>query len=558
MCVVCLNSRLTGCRSSVRKTVVCVVVVTSLLVTVLLAYRGSDARLPPLLVGILPGSRRPPTGSRSRDRSRSAAALIAVAVDGNFTERVERFNLQLQRLRHQMLLLTPRRDRFCTTSERTDAMKGGTGTTPLRVVRGVEDHYIDRLGHDPDIVTLVLPWLRSRSNWSSLNDFSNVLYQRYYEWTADDVLCTWIETPQVNRLRYDVVHGRRCNRNINATTRAQSLRPVVLNAKPVNPDHYWPDDGNSSYPEHFFTSTPRYVFHVHVHRYAIVTAVGDVITANTKLVLDVGIQDLTPTLPLGGKLSKIPCYKEVYAISQVYGHAIFHRMADIVPRLVLCLKFLKDHPRIRILAQERRGRLAELLGIIGLDSSRLVTGIARARIVYQPRGIGWLFANVQESQLLSQLFRHYIKRTFPPQPRNRLILIRRSRARRFAEQKGIEEAMKRAARDYNLTYTLFIDDPVPSLNDTMMMFHSAVIIVAPHGAGLTNMFFSQPGTYVVEGVCNPPHVFLCFQRLAHILGHHWHGVASRGGCTSVSDVSTASLVDAVRSYLRLWKLERSV
>ena len=245
-------------------------------------------------------------------------------------------------------------------------------------------------------------------------------------------------------------------------------------------------------------------------------------------------------------------------MSQVYGHAIFHRMADIVPRLVLCLKFFNAHPEIRILAQEVGGRLVELLRIIGLDGSRLVTGIARARIVYQPRGIGWMFVNVQESQLLSQLFRDYIQRTFPPQPRNRLILIRRSRKRRFAEQKGIEEAMRRAARDYNLTYTLFIDDPVPSLNDTMMMFHSAVMIVAPVGAGEVNMFFSQPGTYVVEGVCNPPHVFLCFQRLAYILGHHWHGVASRGGCNTVSDVSTASIDDAVRSHLRLWKHERSV
>jgi len=203
-------------------------------------------------------------------------------------------------------------------------------THQLRVVRAVEDDYIERLGDDPDIVTLILPWLGSRSNWSSLSDFSNVLYQRYYEWTADDVLCTWIKTPQVNRLRYDIIHSRRCIRNITDTTRAQSLRPVVLNAKPVNPDHYWPDNENTSYAEHFFTSTPPYVFHVHVHRDAIVTAVGDVITASTKLVLDAGIQDLTPTLPLGGKLSEIPCYDELYAISQVivvinaYKHFMFY------------------------------------------------------------------------------------------------------------------------------------------------------------------------------------------------------------------------------------------
>ena len=129
--------------------------------------------------------------------------------------------------------------------------------------------------------------------------------------------------------------------------------------------------------------------------------------------------------------------------------------------------------------------------------------------------------------------------------------------RRFTEQKRIEELLEQAARDYNLKYTLFIDNPTPSLNDTMMMFSSAVMIVAPEGGGEVNMFFSQPGTYVVEGVCNLPHVNLCFQWLAHILGHHWHGVTSRGGCENVVNVSAASLADAVRSYLRLSKLERS-
>ena len=154
--------------------------------------------------------------------------------------------------------------------------------------------------------------------------------------------------------------------------------------------------------------------------------------------------------------------------------------------------------------------------------------------------------------MLSQLYRDYIKRTFPAQPRNRLILIiRRSGLRRFTEQKAIEEVLKRAARDYNLTYTLFPDNPTPSLNDTMMMFHSAVVIVGPHGAGLSNIYFSQPGTYVLEGVCNLPHVNLCFMRLAHILGHHWHGVTSRGGCEGVVDVPASQINTTLRQYLSL-------
>jgi len=433
--------------------------------------------------------------------------------------------------------------------------KIGLGAGPLRVVSSTKDNYVDELSGNPDIVTVALPWLSSRYNWSSVTDFSNVLYQRYYEWTADNVLCSWIETPRVIKMRYDSIYRRTCNRHINDTARGQSLRPLYLNAKPINRNYYWPNNGDS-YPEHFYTTTPPYVFYMHIHRDAVVTQVGDVITARTKLVLYTCSHDVTLTSPLGGKLSQIPCYDEVYVITQYWGSAVFHRMIEIVPRLVLCLQFLKEHPEIRILGPEVGGRLAQLLEIIGLDKSRLITGVTRAKTVYQPKATGCGFANAPESQMLSQLYRDYIRRTFPARPRNRLILIRRSRLRRFTEQKQIDEVLERAARDYNLTYTLFIDNPTPSLNDTMMMFHSAVIIVAPHGAGLSNVF-SQPGTYVVEGVCNLPHVNLCFQWLTHILGHHWHGVTSRRGCESVVDVSATSVEDAVRSYLRLWMLERS-
>ena len=513
----------------------------------------------------------------TRKTTESFAAVIAVDVDGHFTDRVAHFNVRLHRIRKQLLLLAEPGN-FAKTTCGSSA--GGSRRVRLnatqRVVSSVNENYIEELSRDPDIVTVVLPWLRSASNWarsrsnwmstgsnrmrsgsnwSSITDFSNLLYQHYFAWSADNVLCSWIETPGVTRKRYDSIYRRTCNRNINETTRAQSLRPLYLNAKPLHPEQYWPNNG-SSYPEHFYTTTPPYVFHMHIHRDAVISKVGDVITSRTKLILYACTHDITSSLPLGGKLSEIPCYDEVYLIHQFWGTGIFHRMAEIVPRLALCLEFLRAHPEIRILAPEVGGRLAELLEIVGLDKSRLVKGIVRAKIAYQPRATACGFANVQESQMLSRLYRDYITQTFPPQPRNRLILVRRSGFRRFTEQKGIEQVLERAARDYNLTYTLFIDNPTPSLNDTMMLFHSAVMIVAPHGAGESNMFFSRPGTHVVEGVCNLPHDNLCFLRLAHILGHHWHGITSRRGCKAVVDVAAESVENAVRSYLRLWLLER--
>ena len=531
-----------SCRRLVRKHLTKLVATSLVLVTVrltTLCYTSLTAT-----------STAGPAGAWSRDAGES---VVEVDAHGNFSERVARFNDQLQTLRRQMRATLAEND----VDERTcRVLNWTTGGRPLRVVRGANDSYIEQLSDSPDIITVALPWLRSRTHWSSMTDFANVPYQRYFEWTADNVLCSWIETPRVIKMRYDSIYRRTCNRNITDTGRAQSLRPLFLNSKPIKPHYYWPNNGDA-YPSHFYTTAPRYVFHMHIHRDAVVTWRGDVITAGTKLVLHACSRDFATTLTFGGHLSRVQCFDEVYVIAQYWGNGVFHRMAEIVPRLVPGLQFLSEHPQIRILAPQKGGRLAELLEIVGLNSSRLVTGLLRANIVYQPRSTTCGFANVQESQVLSQLYRDYIRRNLRPQPRNRLILIRRSRTRRFTEQRKIEKALERAASDYNLTYTLFIDNPTPSLHETMVLFHSAVVVVAPHGAGLSNLYFSQPGTYVVEGVCNIPFVNLCFLRLTHILGHHWHGVTSRRGCEGVVDVSATSVEDAVRNYLRLWKLERS-
>ena len=120
---------------------------------------------------------------------------------------------------------------------------------------------------------------------------------------------------------------------------------------------------------------------------------------------------------------------------------------------------------------------------------------------------------------------------------------------RFVKQVEIEKVLEKVAHDFNLTYYLFVDNPVPSLNETMIKFHSAVLIVAPHDAGLSNMLFSQPGTYLLEAVY-VPYPNLCFARTAHILGHRYHGLLHKHepGFTYNKEVSVS--VDKIDEMAR--------
>ena len=459
--------------------------------------------------------------------------VIEVHSVGNFTNRVAAFNdfLISQRIKE--------------LRERGSGPWKMPTLRRLEVVLGKRDDYLQLLYKYNSVKTVVLPRVNnsfSPDDWTSLEDTSNLLIQTYYWWSADDRACSWITTNITNYKQ------NQCSSNVSDSVRPSSLRPTLLRRRPF---HYWPN-GSSSYPTHFYA-----LFYIHVHRDAIVTKFGDVISGNLKLVLSSCGKDFRPQLSFAGDVSRIPIYNELFVITQHWGTAYFHFMVEVMPRLALYAEFLKTNPQIPILAPEAKRRLAMFLKVIGLYKPRLVSGVSRAKIVYQPRTTPCGAANLHESQMLSYIYRNYIKRTFPPEPRNKMILIRRSKNRIFIKQKEIEKVLKRAAADYNLTYALFIDNPSPSLYDTMRMFHSAVIIVAPHGAGLANMLFSQPGTYVVEGFCNLPHANLCFQWLAYILGHQWHGLMSQHPCGRFVHVSPASVYDVVRSFLRLWKQRQS-
>ncbi len=59
-----------------------------------------------------------------------------------------------------------------------------------------------------------------------------------------------------------------------------------------------------------------------------------------------------------------------------------------------------------------------------------------------------------------------------------------------------------------------------SFSDTVALFSQASLIIAPHGAGLTNMLFSGPGTSIVE--CMPvENPNLCYWHLSELLGHRY-------------------------------------
>lgn len=124
-------------------------------------------------------------------------------------------------------------------------------------------------------------------------------------------------------------------------------------------------------------------------------------------------------------------------------------------------------------------------------------------------------------------------------------------SRPFRPPGVVEQTVKAVALKYGFKFATYDDRPTPSLDDTMKLFHSAVLVVGTSGAGLANIYFSRRGSYVVEIVSETEKAPLCFLQLTRVLGMRWHGIpATKPGFRDVH-VSLDALSAVVGKYLEL-------
>jgi hypothetical protein len=102
------------------------------------------------------------------------------------------------------------------------------------------------------------------------------------------------------------------------------------------------------------------------------------------------------------------------------------------------------------------------------------------------------------------------------------ILIRRTESYRNIVNHDDVLAMLRRVHP-GIEWRVFTSETIPT---TAEWFSQAKIIVAPHGAGLTNMLFSPAGIPIVEFMpsSNPN---ICYWHLSEMLRHSYHMIPCR-------------------------------
>ena len=465
-----------------------------------------------------------------------AYPAVWIKKTGTLKERLEEMIEMIRRIRIKII----------KSNVYEPAKRGGS----LHVIDGVDIGHVRDISMSGDVIPVILPWIvqpggSKKCPLNTLNDKTNLLIQEYYQWIGEPTLCKWINSG-MTKMRYGVMLDFGCTSDRSKTLASQSLDVLTLNARSTNKIL------SPTFPSFYYTDPPKHAVYILIAKNAVFTYYGDLIAGKTKFVPYTCYRDISPKYD--PNFEKSPLYEEVFSIAQYWGNGFYHLNIEDLPRVAPFLPWLRENPQIKIHIYGDGKRnykyLSQIMEYLQISEKQLVTGPLRAKYAYMPETSHCGMNLVTNTQILSLEYRQVIKNKFKQSKRGSIVLIKRSGERKLTKHSEIQTLLQRVAKNYNLAFEHFMDTQLPSLKDTMEMFNRAVMVVGPHGAGLSNIIFSEPGTFVIEGVCNRPHVNLCYQRLAYTLGHHYHGIQANRGCFGQIDINPSDIENIVLTYIK--------
>lgn len=198
----------------------------------------------------------------------------------------------------------------------------------------------------------------------------------------------------------------------------------------------------------------------------------------------------------------------------------FHWISQTLPAIDFAMRREDQHRRTVLVLPKLNAWQEDSLRTLGYDQTKRV-------VIDQPQA-NYAFARVEFSQYLvgkaafwpSRHARHTYAQLRDsvvvslPEGRKLYVTSTDAPSRPLRNEAALIEALQQRGFEVVTPASL-------SFTEQIRLFRNAAIVVGPHGAGMTNIVFCDPGTIVYEMV-SAHYTNACFCNLAHICGlHYW-------------------------------------
>jgi hypothetical protein len=237
----------------------------------------------------------------------------------------------------------------------------------------------------------------------------------------------------------------------------------------------------------------------------------------------------------------------VFTISQYWGNNVYHFLIEDFPRIIFFLDVIKQNENIKV--HVNPSSLAEqLFQYFGIPKQRLISGNVYANFALIPTpSVACGNPSALHIRFLNERIVSTIEKSYSlNETKKYILLIKRSNSRRIDNYDQLLNALNSAYPGYIFE---FLDNPTPSLAESFHIFYNAEIIVAPHGAGLSNIIAcSKKLKGIIEYLTNDRDINICYMALAKILGFDYYGFipspsSSYHGTITADIPKTLALVD---------------
>ncbi|CAM9867121.1 unnamed protein product [Pylaiella littoralis] len=257
-------------------------------------------------------------------------------------------------------------------------------------------------------------------------------------------------------------------------------------------------------------------------------------------------------------------YEKVFVMTQYWGDGYFHFLIEDLPRITLMLDILREDLDIGIAVcapspnhKKRMEYMEQLLELLGFDKSRLIfiQKEIHADLAILPSSTPCGRPNTQ----LTNMLRHSLLQAIypstggipPATSRPVMVLVVRLTGRGLKNNSQVRNALEHEFPSYDVVEF----SGTRSIRTQLETFATASIIVAPHGAGLSNMIVSPLHTPVLE--IGPVECSSCYLHLAMKLQHIYarHPASSEWKqCESKFEPNVDEIVGLVRDLLEAKRL----